>query len=81
MSADRRLLEAVYEALDIPYPATIGDREVYERVLGERVMHARIALAGVLNQGDNPDWSAGYLLGQLAKHPPTGYRHFGESLR
>ncbi|MFI6468748.1 hypothetical protein ACIBL5_00545 [Streptomyces sp. NPDC050516] len=77
MSGDRRLLEAVHEALNIPYPATIGDREVYARILAERVMHARIALEGVLTRGDNADWSAGWLLGQLALHPATGYRRFG----
>ncbi|MFJ8309791.1 MULTISPECIES: hypothetical protein [unclassified Streptomyces] len=78
MSEDRRLLEAVYQAINIPYPATLGDREVYDQILGERVMHARIALEAVLTGADDPDWSAGYLLGQLAKHPPTGYRPFGE---
>lgn len=79
MTADRRLLEAVYEALSIPYPATIGDDEVYQRILCERAMHAQIALEGVLARGDNPEWSAAWLRDRLAEHPATGYRVFGEA--
>lgn len=73
----RPLAEAVLEALAIPYPATIGDGPAHAEVLEARVMHARIALENVLQQGDDPGWSADYLRTKLAEHPPTGYRHHG----
>lgn len=57
----RPLVEAVLEALAIPYPATIGDGEAHAVVLEARVMHARIALESVLQQGEDPGWSADYL--------------------
>lgn len=69
----RALLEALLEALAIPFPAAVGDSEAYERVLLERVMHARTALSGVLNRADDPGWSAAYLRQRLSEHPPTGY--------
>ncbi|MGW7604463.1 hypothetical protein [Streptomyces antimycoticus] len=73
------LLRAVLEALDIPYPATIGDGEVHARVLGNRVMHTVIALHSVFD--DVPDlgieWTTAYLRKRLAEHPPTGYRAAG----
>ncbi|MEU0809536.1 hypothetical protein [Streptomyces sp. NPDC005970] len=71
------LLRAVFEALDIPYPATFGDSEVHDRILSDRVMHARVALEGVLRRDDDPGWSADYLRSRLAEHPPTGYRAAG----
>jgi len=74
----RSLLAAVHEALAIPHPATIGDGEVYDRVLAARVMHARIALESVLVRADDPGYSADYLRARLAEHPPAGYRAFGE---
>lgn len=75
----RVLLEAVLEAVDIPHPATIGDEEVHDRILNDRVMDARVALEGVLRRGDDPGWSAEYLRGRLAEKPATGYRAAGES--
>ena len=74
----RTLLAAVLEALAIPYPATVGDGEVHDRILAERVMHARIALENVLERGDDAGWSADYLRARLAEHPPAGYRAAGE---
>ena len=58
---DRVLLQAVLEALDIPHAATVGDGEVHDRILLDRVMDARVALEGVLRRGDDPGWSADYL--------------------
>ncbi|MGW3408092.1 hypothetical protein [Streptomyces sp. NPDC000888] len=78
MSDDRVLLAAVLEALDIPSPATIGDGEVYERILLNRVLDVRVALQGVLQRGDDPGWSADYLRARLAEKPATGYRAWGE---
>ncbi|MEU6706512.1 hypothetical protein [Streptomyces wuyuanensis] len=74
----RGLLTAVLEALAIPHPATIGDGEIHDLIMADRVMHARIALENVLERGDDPGWSADYLRARLAEHPPTGYRHAGE---
>ncbi|MFC8667057.1 hypothetical protein [Streptomyces sp. NPDC057199] len=71
----RNLLAAVLEALDIPYPATVGHAEVCDRIRNERAMHAVIALRSVLD--DKPlmdiEWTTAYLREQLAKHPATGY--------
>lgn len=71
----RGLLAAVLEALDIPHPATFGDGEAHDRILVERVMHAKLALHTVLVD-DAPlgvDWTTQYLRERLAEHPPTGY--------
>ncbi|GBQ01045.1 hypothetical protein SSP531S_24750 [Streptomyces spongiicola] len=73
----RGLLAAIREALDIPYPATVGDTEAHAQILSDRVMHARIALENVLDRGNDPGWSADYLRARLTEHPPTGYRHWG----
>lgn len=73
----RVLLEAVLEAVAIPYPATVGDSEVHDRILSDRVMDARVALEGVLHRGDEPGWSAEYLRARLAENPATGYRAAG----
>ncbi|MFF5004128.1 hypothetical protein ACFY3G_14935 [Streptomyces phaeochromogenes] len=74
----RDLLAAVLEALDIPFPATIGDRETHDRILNDRVMQAKIALRSALE--DAPlgiVWTTQYLREQLAELAPTGYRHHG----
>jgi len=75
----RQLLAVVLEALDIPSPATIGDGEVYDRILLDRVLDARVALGGVLRRGDDPGWSADYLRARLAEKPATGYRAAGSA--
>ncbi|MET8098100.1 hypothetical protein ABZV29_16720 [Streptomyces sp. NPDC005236] len=71
----RGLLAAVLEALDIPYPATIGHAEVCDRIRNERAMHVVLALRSILD--DKPlmetEWTTAYLREQLAKHPVTGY--------
>ncbi|MFM9595785.1 hypothetical protein ACKI1O_41180 [Streptomyces scabiei] len=77
-SAERVLLAAVLEALDIPAPATVGDSETHREILAHRVMDAVAALRGVLDQGDDPGWSADYLKARLVEKPATGYRTWGE---
>ncbi|MFE1543630.1 hypothetical protein ACFW61_24560 [Streptomyces microflavus] len=73
----RALLDAVLDAIDIPYPATIADdhayRAVLERRLGLAVITARAALA---EEPDSIAWNGGYLRRKLAEHPPTGYRAY-----
>jgi hypothetical protein len=82
MSAEaRNLLAALLEALDIPAPATVGDTEQHDRILNDRVMHAVIALHGVLDD-EAPslgiEWTTTYLRARLAEHPATGYRAWGQ---
>lgn len=76
----RGFLAVVLEALNIPSPATVGDTEVHDRILNDRVMHTVIALRNTL--GDGPslgiEWTTEYLREQLLKHPATGYRAWGE---
>jgi hypothetical protein len=71
----RDLLAAVLEALDIPHPATVGGAEAHDRLLATRVMHARIALRNLLDDGPDlgPAWSAKYLRERLTSHPIAGY--------
>lgn len=75
-------LRAVREAIDIPNPATVGDGEVSDAILLERVMHAKVFLDRILRRGDAVDvpWSTCYLREQLAKCPATGYRTWAQAL-
>ncbi|MBP5892817.1 hypothetical protein [Streptomyces scabiei] len=73
----RQLLAVVLDAVDIAHPATVGDAEVHGRILADRVMDARVALEGVLRQGDDPGWAADYLRSRLAEKPAVGYRTAG----
>lgn len=75
---ERALLAAVLEALDIRHPATVGDSEAHGEILASRVMDAVTALRGVLQEGDDPGWSADYLRSRLAEKPADGYRVWGE---
>jgi hypothetical protein len=82
MNADtREFLAAVLEALDIPAPATFGDREAFALLLEDRVMDAVVALSGALGEPAASDWGLGwhtdYLRKRLAAKPPTTYRHWG----
>jgi hypothetical protein len=75
----RELLGVVLAAIDIPYPATLGDAAGHQEVLAKRVMHTTITLRNVLaREGtlfpvDLP-WETAYLREQLAAHPPAGYK-------
>ena len=73
----RELLDVVLAAIDIPYPATLGDTARHQEVLAERVMHATITLRQVLAHDGTPvadlAWDTAYLREQLAAHPPAGY--------
>ncbi|MFR0359069.1 hypothetical protein [Streptomyces sediminimaris] len=75
----RDLLAAVLEAIDIPRPATIGDQEAHDRVLNDRAMHTKIALANLLEGHPlGVEWTTQYLRERLAEHSATGYRAWGE---
>ncbi|MFE4701441.1 hypothetical protein ACFRIC_30705 [Streptomyces sp. NPDC056738] len=71
----RDLLAAVLEAIDLPHPATVGGSEAHDRLLSTRVVHARIALRSILDDGPDmgPAWNAQYLRERLAQHPVAGY--------
>jgi hypothetical protein len=73
----RDLLAAVLAALDIPPPATAGDRDRYRQVLEQRAMHARLTLGRVLEPPGTrpPDLAveSGWLRAKLTEHPPAGY--------
>ncbi|MEU6101160.1 hypothetical protein [Streptomyces flaveolus] len=71
----RDLLAAVLEAIDLPHPATTGGAEVHDRLLAARVVHARVALRNLLDDGPDlgPAWTAKYLRERLAEHPVAGY--------
>lgn len=75
----RDLLTAILEAVDVPHPATVGDRERFHQVLVDRALDAVTALRGVLQHGDDAGWSADYLRARLAEKPATGYRTWGEA--
>lgn len=76
----RALLGVVLEAIDLPFPATIGDREVRDRLLAERAMLAvTVARAALAENPANIDWNVDYLRTQLAEHPATGYQAHGET--
>lgn len=76
----REFLAAVKEAIDLPAPATFGDRAEYLRLLESRALDAVIALTGALGEPESADWGLGwhtdYLRRQLAKQPPTTYGHY-----
>ncbi|MER6525734.1 hypothetical protein [Streptomyces sp. NPDC001508] len=76
----REFLAAVLEAINIPAPATFGDLEAFQLLLEDRVLDAVVALTGALGEPPTADWGLGwhtdYLRKQLAKKPPTTYRHY-----
>ncbi len=73
-SAVRDVVRAVPEALDIPHPATAGDREAHDRILSERATHAALALRSTLDGCPlEIEETTGYLRERLAEHPATGY--------
>lgn len=71
----RAFLTVVYDAIAIPFPATVGDTARYQEVLEERVRCVRIAVEALLDDravGDLP-FQAGLLRELVDEHPPTGY--------
>ncbi|MCX5438738.1 hypothetical protein [Streptomyces sp. NBC_00063] len=77
----RAFLAAVLAAIDIPAPATFGDREAFQLLLEDRVLDAVVALTGALGEPPTADWGLGwhtdYLRKRLATKPPISYRHYG----
>lgn len=77
-AAERDLLAAVLEAVDIPPASTVGDAEVRDQILRDRMIDVRVALERALRQGMDPAWEAAYLRARLAEKPASGYRTAGE---
>ena len=72
----RDILEAVREAIDIPNAATVGDQEIRDKILVERVSHAVVMLQSILDEPSTTyiPWSVDYLSARLAERPAAGYR-------
>lgn len=74
-------LQATREAIDIPYPATVGDGRKRDEILGERVMHAVLILRAVLaGDLDHVPYDTAYLRERLAEHPAEGYRTWNQAV-
>jgi hypothetical protein len=74
----RAIVEAVLEAIDIPYAATTGHEVTREAILRHRLMHTMVCLRGILDRADAPypadlEASLAYLREKNAEHPATGY--------
>ncbi|MGW1808232.1 hypothetical protein [Streptomyces sp. NPDC002078] len=78
--AVENLLTAVLEAIDLPHPACHGGQEMHDRILNERVLHAKLALRSVLDDSSlGLDWDANYLREKLAQHPVHGYVTYAQA--
>lgn len=82
LSAETRaVIDAVLEAIDIPYAASIGHEETRARIMGERIMQLKVSLRMLAEASDRGDRFIGetlteglaYLREQLAEHPAEGY--------
>ena len=71
----RDALEAIREALDIPYAATVGDEMIRAKIMEQRVIHAVGTLERILSDDPYLDilWQVAYLQARLAEHPAEGY--------
>ena len=79
----RDALTAVLEALDVPHAATVGDEEIRNKILIERVGHTVVMLTSILD-GEHPapdvPWSIAYLRARLAERPAVGYKTWQERM-
>jgi ADP-ribose pyrophosphatase len=76
-------LRAVHEALDIPHAATVGDGEVRDKILAERMLDAVVFLSDILTDGRHPlgaEWALGYFREKLAEHPAEGYHTWNQAV-
>lgn len=77
----RAVIDAVLEALDIPYAATTGGDETRARIMGDRVMQLKVSLRRLAEAADGGDrhmdeqFAEGlaYLRKCLAEMPAAGY--------
>jgi hypothetical protein len=76
-------LRAVHEALDIPHAATVGDGEVRDKILADRMLDAVVFLSDILTDGRHPlgaEWALSYFREKLAEHPAEGYRTWDQAV-
>jgi hypothetical protein len=76
MSAETRaVVDAVIEALAIPYAATEGHERTRQAILGHRARHLLVCMHRLADDGRplEPAWHLDYLREMLAGHPPAGY--------
>jgi hypothetical protein len=78
-TAFRHLLAAVHQALSLPAPHRMSDREPYLDLLDRRAEVARASLGRILadpRSGELDYLSEGdHILHQIAELPPGTYRH------
>jgi hypothetical protein len=68
------LLEAVVEAIDVPYPANIDDDETHRKLLDRRAgLAVIVARAALAEKPDAYAWNAAYLRRKIDQHP-VNYR-------
>lgn len=82
LSAETRaVIDAVLEALDIPYAATVAHDETRARIMDERIMRLKVSMEHLAEAADRGDRfmdekfteNLAYLRERLAEHPAEGY--------
>ncbi|MET8172828.1 hypothetical protein [Streptomyces clavifer] len=72
----RTLLEAVVEAIDVPFPDTGADVETYRALLDRRAgLAVIVARAALAEEPDAYGWNAAYLRRKVEEHP-VAYRAY-----
>ncbi|MCO6010535.1 hypothetical protein NE236_36815 [Actinoallomurus purpureus] len=75
----RDALTAVRDALDIPYPRTAGDEEIYKEILDRRLMQALVTLRSILDRDDaDVAWHVEYLRAKLVEMPAESYQRWAD---
>ncbi|MFF4166894.1 hypothetical protein [Streptomyces sp. NPDC001741] len=68
----RTLLDAVADAIDVPYPDSFDDDEAYRSLLDRRARIAVVvARAALAEEPDAYGWNAAYLRRKIEQHPVT----------
>jgi hypothetical protein len=78
----RDALEAIRDALAIPFAATVGDEEIRAKILDQRLGHAVSMLRSILGEDATIDvpWEVAYLRARLAQHPAEGCKTWDERM-
>jgi hypothetical protein len=71
----RAVIEAIHEAIAIPYAAATAHERTRAQILNERLMHTVVCLESLLRRDNAAELprTLEYLREMLAKHPATGY--------
>lgn len=74
MNAETRaIVDAVIEALEIPYAATVRGDETRKEILEKRVRDVLVLMHGLAGPDPDPEWRLAYLRERLAEHAAIGY--------